>query len=222
MAQVIKVSDELYRWLKEKAAERGIPIKEAIGEELQEARAQVEKNQALLAQKERELEALQAMREDERKRHALQIANLKGEIHRLREALSSYRTRVDELSLALELEKRGRKKAEEAGEKWERVAPVLLPLGLVGGAIVTPLLHRAFEEGAKELFLPLLGGAIGAAVGNHLKGELGFLIGAGIGVLAGGIACHLWHNWQEKEKRLRRSPAMLIGYALVTRSGSET
>jgi len=206
MAQVIKVSDGLYRLLKEKAAERGVTIKEALGETLREAEEKVAELQTRLAQKVKEFKALQATHEGTRERYNREIAYLQEEIRRLRGELSRYRARVGELSSALEEEKSRRKAVRERLEGWERAAFTILPLGLVSGLLLTDVLDRALDKGLKELLFPLLGGAVGAAAGNHLEGKPGLLIGAAVGLLAGGIASHLWYSWQARRRELEVPP----------------
>lgn len=220
MAQVIKVSDELYRLLKEKAAERRITIKEALTETLEEAKTRAAELQSLLTQKIRELKTLEANHEGLKERYNREIAGLWKEIRRLRGELFRYRTMAKELSSALEEQKHRHEAAKDRLEEWERTAFAILPLGLINGLLLPDLLERAFDKGLKELLLPLLGGTVGAAVGNHVYGKPGLLIGATVGLLMGEIASYLWHEWRGRgEAALGSPPAVATGNAQVTRFG---
>lgn len=214
MTQAVKVSDELYCLLKERARERGTSIKQALGELLNEAQAQAKELQALLAQKESKLNAFRATYESEKERHALEIASLEEEVQGLRETLFRYRARVEELSASLEKEKVKRKRAEETCENWRWTVSIVLPLSLVAGVALTDTVNRALGGDVKRALFPFLGSLVGAAVGNYLKDGPGLFIGIAAGVIMGELARNICERRQMRNSTVQL--AMHKGLPQVT------
>lgn len=199
MSQVIKVDRELYRVLKERARDKGIPIKEALSDLLGEERKKQEELQSLLEQKKKELESLLKTGKAEKERLEHEISVLENEIIRLRKELHQQKQKVEALSSALEGERETREAIEEEAVTWKVASYLLLPLGMVAGAVLFDI-YQSLKDNPEALILLVFGGIIGGVIG-HNKGENGALIGTALGIAAGGLVVYLWDWWK------RRRPA---------------
>ena len=195
MSQPIKVEDDFYRFLRERAAAKGITIKEALTDLLQEERKRQEELQSLLEQEEKEFESLLEASREEKER-------LENEIIRLRRELHQQKQRVWRLSSALEQERGTREAVEEEARKWAQLSSLLLPLGVVAGAALFDI-YQSLKDNPEALILPILGGVIGGTIGHNLKGEDGILIGTALGIAAGELVFYLWDWWKRKKDRER-------------------
>lgn len=189
MSQVIKVDRELYQVLKERARDKGITIKGALPDLLEEERAKVEELRNLLSRKEKELRAMRERHAGEVSEYKLELSSLEEEVQGLREELSRHKARVEELASALE-------EAEREAKEHEAMAYLLLPLGVTAGLFLSDFIR---ERDPRELLFSAIGGAIGGLVGYQLEGAAGALAGVAVGALVGEIALYLLERRKRRE-----------------------